>query len=104
MAGTSRQVAYLPVYEMLLPLLGDPGLVPGTPQWCALADDNPDKWRAVLWSAVWWALSEDVRQASLVDASHEIACGTDMNWHALARRVVQGRGSAYMPRQPKEVA
>lgn len=93
----SRQVAYLPVYELVAPLLGRPGLVPGTPQWVALDDTDPAKWRAIMWSAVWWAVAEDGRQAALADASREISTAAD--WPGLASAIHRRRTSAaYIPR------
>lgn len=89
----SRQVAYLPVYELLSPLLGRPGLVPGTPEWCDLDDHDPAKWQAILWAAVWWAVAEDARQTSLAEASREISQAAD--WPAIARP----RSAAYVPRR-----
>lgn len=98
----SRQVAYLPVYELLSPLLGNPGLIPGSPAWCQLHDSDPTKWQAILWAAVWWTVDQDTRQSALAAASHEIASAAD--WPAVSRRIRAGRGPAYIPRLPKEVA
>lgn len=91
---SSRQVAYLPVYELVSPWLGDPGLIPGTPAWCQLDDTDPIKWQAMLWAAVWWSLAADTRQASLADASREISCAA-ATWSEIGR----GRGTAYIPRK-----
>lgn len=88
----SRQVACLPVYELLSPLLGRPGLVPGTPEWCDLDDTEPAKWQAVLWAALWWSVEQDARQTSLAEASREISSAAD--WPAIGRP----RGVAYIPR------
>ncbi|MCA4722618.1 DUF2742 domain-containing protein [Mycolicibacterium fortuitum] len=93
----SRQVSFEPVYQLLSPLLGDPGLIPGTPVWCQLDDTDPAKWQAVLWAAVWWTLAQDARQAAQSDAAREISTAAD--WSALARRIAQGRGHAYIPRR-----
>lgn len=93
----SRQVSFEPVYELLSPLLGDPGLIPGTPVWCQLDDTDPAKWQAVLWAALWWTVAQDARQAAQSDAAREISAATD--WSALARRIAQGRGHAYIPRR-----
>ncbi len=90
---SSRQVSYLPVYELLSPVLGDPGLIPGTPEWCELDAADPAKWQAILWAAVWWSLAADGRQAALVDASHAIS-----HCHPWTR-VGRGRGDAYIPRK-----
>lgn len=97
-AGTpaSRQVSFEPVYELLSPLLGDPGLIPGTPVWCQLDDTDPAKWQAVLWAAVWWTVAQDARQAAQSDASREVCAAG--GWTALSRRIAQGRGN-YIPRK-----
>ncbi|MCQ4359661.1 DUF2742 domain-containing protein [Mycobacterium gordonae] len=95
---TSRQVAYLPVYDMLHPLLGTPGLIPGTPVWCQLDDTDPSKWRAVLWAAVWWCLEQDARQAAMADASREISNAAD--WSGVSREIRRRSGV----RIPREVA
>jgi Protein of unknown function (DUF2742) len=97
----SRQVAYLPVYELLSPLLGDPALIPGTPVWCQLDGTDPAKWQAVLWAAVWWAIAEDARQAAKVDASKAVA--SSENWGAVARSV-RSRSGVYIPRDGGRVA
>jgi len=89
----SRQVAYLPVYELLSPLLGDPGLVPGSPVWCQLDGTDPAKWQAVLWAAVWWAVAEDARQSELADASKQVAASAD--WSQIGRP----RPASYVPRE-----
>jgi hypothetical protein len=91
----SRQIDYLPVYELVADLLGDPGLIPGTPAWCALDADDPAKWQALLWPAVWWCVAEDARQMAMADASREIACAAD--WSALSRNMLQR--SNYIPRK-----
>jgi len=96
-APSSRQVTYLPVYELLSPLLGDPGLIPGSPVWCQLDDTDPAKWQAILWAAVWWAVDQDTRQAALSDASREISAAAD--WSAIAKQIRAGRGDSYIPRK-----
>ncbi|NOR00026.1 MULTISPECIES: DUF2742 domain-containing protein [Mycolicibacterium] len=94
----SRQIGWWSVYELLAPLLGDrPPALPGTPTWQQLPDDHPDKWRALLWSAVWWSLTQDTRQEAAADASREISTAAD--WSNLAHSIRNGRGDAYIPRQ-----
>ncbi|MEZ0341527.1 DUF2742 domain-containing protein [Mycobacterium sp. pV006] len=88
-AGSSRAVTFYPVYQMLSPLLGDPGLIPGTPVWCQLDDTDPAKWQAVLWAAVWWALNEDCRQDAISEAGADISAAED--WSAVARQVQRRR-------------
>lgn len=89
----NRQVAWSEVYELVAPLLGEPGLVPGTPAWCALDDTAPAKWQAILWAAVWWAVEQDAIQDALAEASRAISSAAD--WPLIGRP----RGSAYIPRQ-----
>lgn len=97
MSGTaSRAVAWEPVHRLVEPLLGDPGLAPGTPPWTALDDHDPRKWSAVLWSAVWWAVAEDARQTHKAEASRAISAAAD--WPRIAREAVQRRG-VYIPRK-----
>lgn len=93
----SRQVWFLPIYELLSPLLGDPGLIPGTPVWCELEDTDPAKWQAILWAAVWWAVGQDSRQVAIDQAAESIAAAED--WAAVARRVRTGRGNSYIARK-----
>lgn len=97
MRTDSRQVSYLPVYELLAPHLADPGLIPGTPAWVQLDDADDAKWRAVLWTAVWWALDQEVRQENLADASKAVAAAEP--WPAIAQYIHSGRGNAYVPRR-----
>lgn len=92
----SRQVAYYPVYTLLEPWLGTPGLIPGTPEWCQLDDTDPSKWRAVLWAAVWWCLYQDTRQAAMADASCAISKAAD--WPQVSRGI-RGRPGVYIPRE-----
>jgi hypothetical protein len=92
----SRQVAWAPVHRLLAPLLGAPGLAPGTPAWCDLDDTDPAKWRAVLWSAVWWSVAEDARQEALADASRAVSAAAD--WPGIARAAQRRRSGVYIPR------
>ncbi len=86
-----RQIAYLPVYGLVSPLLGDPGLVPGTPVWCQLDGTDPAKWQAILWAAVGWTVNEDARQAAMADASREISASED--WELLPAASAPDPGS-----------
>jgi hypothetical protein len=81
----SRQIAYLTVYELISPILGQPGLIPGTPAWCELDDEDPEKWRAVLWAAVWWCVDHEARQEAMADAGREISSAAD--WSAVSRGI-----------------
>lgn len=88
-AGTSREVRFYPVYELLSPLLADPSLIPGTPVWCELSDTDPAKWQAVLWAAVWWAVGEECRQDAIAAAGEQISASE--NWRQVARQVQRRR-------------
>jgi DNA-binding transcriptional LysR family regulator len=98
----SRQISYLSVYELVSPLLGDPGLIPGTPTWCQLDDTDPAKWQAILWAALWWCLDQDTLQEATADAAGEISAAA--NWSAVASWVQRGRGRAYVPRSREGVS
>ncbi len=81
----SRQIAWWAVFELVAPLLGDPHLIPGSPEWCRLGDDDPRKWAALLWCAVYWAITEDGRQEALAEASRAVAASAD--WPQVAREI-----------------
>lgn len=97
----SRQVNYLSVYEFVSPDLGDPSLIPGTPRWCDLDATDPVKRQALLWPAVWWSLNEDVRQAQMAEASHDVAEAVDTQ--SIARGVLRQEwrreSGVYIPRE-----
>lgn len=87
-AGSSREVNLFAVQQFLAPHLGDPELIPGTPSWTQLPDDDGAKWRAILWAAMWWAVSEDARQDAIAEAGEAISAAKD--W-SKASRAVQRR-------------
>lgn len=93
----SRAVAWEPVHRLVAPLLGSPGLAPGVPAWVDLDDHDPEKWRAVLWSSVWWAVAEDARQDAMAEASRAISAAAD--WSAVARGMQRRRSGVYIPRE-----
>lgn len=98
----SRQVAWFETYTFVARLAANHGvivdytLIPGTPQWCGMADDDARKLLALLLGGVREALSHEARQDATVDASHEIASAAD--WSAVARRI-GCRSGAYIPRK-----
>lgn len=82
-------MSWWPVYQMLAGHLGkQPTVIAGTPAWHQLPNDHPDKWRAILWAAVWWALDTDTRQEQLAQASKDIAAGIDCR--KLASQIARG--------------
>lgn len=104
----SRQVAWFEVYRYAERLSTSHGVgldhlpLPGTPAWCGMDDDDARKLLALVLGGVREALNHDAAQEHLADASKKIATSED--WSALARRIAQGRGNAYVPRRRKGVA
>jgi hypothetical protein len=94
----SRQVSWWAVHEFVAAVLDQANGYPmaGTPAWCSLAHDDPMKLAAVLDAGQRYALRIETEQQARAEASRDVAASTD--WPALARSVVQGRGSAYIPR------
>lgn len=108
-APPSQQVSWHEVYlyaERLAAHHGTPlnhHLMPGTPAWCGMPDNDARKLLALILGGVRDALRNDTRQEQTADASRQISCAAD--WSAVARRIHCGRGSAYIPRtRTKEVA
>ncbi|WP_454788506.1 DUF2742 domain-containing protein [Mycolicibacterium lutetiense] len=95
----SQQVCWTTVLEFVERLGINPTtvLLAGTPEWNQLPDDHPDKLSAVLAAGVHHALRLDLTQEHRAEASHEISAAAD--WSALAQRIAQGRGPAYIPRR-----
>jgi hypothetical protein len=95
----NHQVCWTTVLEFVRRCGVDPAttLVAGSPAWNRLPDNHPDKLSAVLAAGVLHVLRLDTLQAELAEASHEIACAAD--WSAVAQRVRNGRGRAYIPRK-----
>ena len=83
----SRQIDYYKVFQLVQPLLGDPGPVAGSPAWDSLDDQHPQKWASVLWAAIYWCVNEDAREAAIADAGVEIACAAP--WAEIAHRRLQ---------------
>jgi hypothetical protein len=69
----------------------------GTPEWCALGDDDPRKLAALLDSARHWALRLETCQGRLAQTSRDISAAE--NWSAAADRITARRNSAYVPRE-----
>jgi len=76
--------------------------VAGTPEWVALCDGDPRKLLALAQFGVHHALRVETAQEAASEASRAIADSAD--WPALARRVGQGRGRAYIPRRDEGAA
>ena len=81
---SARSVSWWPVHEYVAPVLARVGPYPmvGTPEWCALPDDDPRKIAAFFSAAEHRALRVELGQEVLAGASREIY-----------RRMRTGRGS-----------
>lgn len=99
MTEGSQQVAWFTVYELVAPLLATIPTWPaaGTPAWQQLEDDDPRKWAAILDAGIHWALRIDSEQSARAQASQDISTASDCR--SIARRIQQGRGTAYIPRK-----
>ena len=84
---TSQQVSWWSVHEFVEPILAAVGTWPtaGTPEWCALPDNDPAKLAALLDAAQHWALRQETCQQAHCDASREISDALD--WSALSREI-----------------
>jgi hypothetical protein len=81
---TSQQVSWWSVYEFVTAhLQADHWPMIGSPAWCALDDDDPVKWAAILEAAQHWALRVEGCQQAMADAAGEISAAAD--WSAIAR-------------------
>jgi hypothetical protein len=83
----SQQVSWFSVHEFVAPLLADVGQWPlaGTPEWCALDDDDPRKQAALYDAARHHALRVETAQAALAQASRAVSAAED--WSAIAAEV-----------------
>lgn len=101
----SQQVSWYEVFRYAERLAADHGvaldhhLIAGTPQWCGMPDDDARKLLALVLGGVREALANDARQTALAEASHEISAAAD--WSAVAQRIRNGRGDAYIPREKR---
>jgi hypothetical protein len=86
-ASSSQQMSWWDVHEYVTAVLEHTGSWPmaGTPEWCALADDDPAKTAALLDAAQHWALRVETCQVAECEASHAVSAGTD--WGAIAQHV-----------------
>jgi hypothetical protein len=96
----SQQVSWWSVHEFVSAVLDQVNGWPmaGTPAWCSLAHDDPQKWAALLDNAQHHALRVETCQAARANASHDVSGAAD--WSAVSRRIRQGAPSAYIRRSP----
>lgn len=93
----SRQVAWWPVHEYVIEHLAEQSDWPliGTPEWCALPDDDPRKMASVLDAAQHYALYLDGKGEALAEAS--TAVSTAQDWNIFSTNNIQ-RESLYVER------
>ena len=84
---SSRQTSWWSVHEYVAPALARVQSWPmvGTPEWCALDDDDPVKTAALLDAAQHWALRVETCQQARCDAARDVSERVD--WPALAREI-----------------
>jgi hypothetical protein len=91
-------VSWWSVVEHVQPILDAAGTWPmaGTPQWCALPDDDPRKTAALFDAAQHWALRLETGQQQAAEASHDISAAAD--WPGIANEI-RRRREVYIPRE-----
>ncbi|MEN4399655.1 DUF2742 domain-containing protein [Mycolicibacterium conceptionense] len=101
----SRQVSWFETFKFAerLATSHDVGLnhlpLPGSPSWCGMADDDARKLLSMVLGGVREALTNDTHQTAMAEASQAISAAAD--WTALAQRIRNRSGSAYIPRRKK---
>jgi hypothetical protein len=85
--SSSQQVNWQHVHLFVQPLLTEVGSWPtaGTPEWCALPDDSPAKWAALLDAAQHWALRVETCQIARCEASSQLLAAWD--WGQIGRQI-----------------
>lgn len=88
-AADSQQVSFWAVHEFVSAALKGVTSWPmaGTPAWCNLPDDDPQKWAAVFDAGQHHALRLELNQEARAEASRAISAATD--WSRIARGVQQ---------------
>jgi hypothetical protein len=86
---TSRSVSWWSVHEFVSAVLDQANGWPlvGTPAWCSLGHDDPQKWAALLDAAQHYALRLETDQEAHAGASHDVSAAAD--WSALATKIHQ---------------
>ena len=81
---SSQQASWYSVHEYVEPLLTAVGQWPmlGSPEWCALPDNDASKIAALYDGARHWALRLETSQQAQSDASRDISAAAD--WAAVA--------------------
>lgn len=84
---SAHQTSWWSVREFVAPMLTSVGTWPmvGTPEWCALPDDDARKIAAIYDAAQHWALRVESSQAARAEASRDVSAAAD--WSAIAADV-----------------
>jgi hypothetical protein len=94
---SSQQVSWWDVHlfvDQHLAAVGDWPMI-GSPEWCQLPDDHPQRWAAILSAAEMWAELVERNQEARAVASRDVEAAQD--WPAIAREIRQ-RNSVYIRR------
>jgi Protein of unknown function (DUF2742) len=96
----SAAVSWWSVHEFVAPVLERVGSWPmaGTPEWCALADDDSRKLAAIFDAARHHALRVEMAQETRAQTSREVSSAAD--WRHLAVDIVRCR-NVRIPRRVK---
>ena len=102
-SGSSSQVSWWSVHEYVSGLLAAVGTWPmiGTPQWCALPDDDLAKIASIFDAAQHHALRVETSQEAQCEASRGVSAAAD--WRDIAQQMfrlncAKAYGSYYIPR------
>jgi len=108
-ATGSRTVCWWPTHTFIADLLARFGFedgahlpYPGTAAWLELDDADPAKRAALLVAADHAVLRLETDQQARAQAAKDVAA--EGGWSAVAQRIAQGRGGAYIPRRCEGVA
>ncbi|KRD04956.1 hypothetical protein ASE48_20155 [Mycobacterium sp. Root265] len=102
---SSCQVSWFSVYQFAqrwassrgIDLLSNDLVIPGTPAWCSMSDDDATKLLSLILGGIREALLHDVDQEHRADASRAIAEATD--WSTQANRLRGRSGPTYIERR-----
>jgi hypothetical protein len=86
---SSQQVNWWSVHEFVAAVLNQVNGWPmlGTPVWCSLTHDEPQKWAALLDGAQHWALRVETCQEARCEASRAISAAAD--WSSTSREMLK---------------
>jgi hypothetical protein len=99
----SQQVSWWCVHEYVDPYLKSAGTWPlaGSPEWCALPDDDPRKLAALFHAARDWCFRMELNAEALIGAQASQAISAAADWSAIAVEYQQRnpKPDSYIPRK-----